>query len=324
MRRRAGGIHEGRVALQLLEHLLVLLIGGNAGHAEGDDLDAPQVAPLLAQHLVEGVRQLHGVAGQLGVTDAGLADLGEGGLEGRQQLGLELAVQPVAGVVLADVAADVGVEQHGVGDAVAVLAEAADAHVDVDAGPLVHHAEGHGAGRAVLIADKLLGVEVVDALILGGLAAEGKAVGHGTEHVLQALAQTAAEQGRLRGHVVGILAGLGAHVHDLALVHDEHALAVRHRDDGAVGDDVVIAVTVAGASGGLFLSLYRQHVLGNGVTIKIFLPLVSQRTAGRAHRRSDKSHSLSPFSAIWGRSPVSPRWVLLAYHKACAYAIAAR
>ena len=114
VRRRAGGIHEGRVALQLLEHLLVFLIGGNAGDAKGDDLDAPQVAPLLAQHLVEGVGQLHGVAGQLGVTDAGLADLGEGGLEGRQQLGLELAVQPVAGIRLADVAADVGVEQQRV------------------------------------------------------------------------------------------------------------------------------------------------------------------------------------------------------------------
>ena len=35
------------------------------------------------------------------------------------------------------------------------------------------------------------------------------------------------------------LAGLGAELHDLALLDDHHALAVRHGNDGAVGDDVV-------------------------------------------------------------------------------------
>ena len=38
---------------------------------------------------------------------------------------------------------------------------------------------------------------------------------------------------------------LGADLHDLALLDDEHTLAVRHRDHRAVGDDVLIALVVA-------------------------------------------------------------------------------
>ena len=292
MRRRTGGIHERRVALQLLEHLLVFLVRRHAGHAEGHDLDAPQVAPLLAEHLVQSVGQLQRVAGQLGVADAVFTDLGEGGLEGGQQLRFQLAVQPVAGVSLAHVAAHVGVEQHGVADAVAVLAEAADAHIDVDTGALIHHPERDGGRRAVLVADQFLGVEIIDALILGRFAAEGEAVGHVVEHVLDAVAQVAHEQGRLGGLVIGVLAGGGAHVHDLALIHDEHTLAVRHRDDRTVGDDVLVALGVAGALGGLFLTLYRQYVFGNGLAVEVFLPLIRHHAADAAQCRFNKSHSL--------------------------------
>ena len=58
MGRRPGGVHKGRVALQLLDHLLVFLIGLDAGNAEGDDLHAPQIPPLGGELLVEGVSQL--------------------------------------------------------------------------------------------------------------------------------------------------------------------------------------------------------------------------------------------------------------------------
>ena len=298
MRRRTGGIHERRVPLQLLEHLLVFLVRRHAGHAEGHDLNAPQVTPLFAQHLVQRVRQLQRMARQLGVTDAVLADFGESGLEGGQQLGLELAVQPVAGVFLADVAAHVGVEQHGVADVVAVFAEAADAHVNVDAGPLIHHPEGHRGRRAVLVADQLLGVEVVDALVLGRLAAEGEAVGHVVEYVLDALAQLAGKNGRLRGHIVCILTGHRAHIHDLPLIHDQHTLAVRHRDDAAVADHVVVALGVAGALARLFPALDRQHVFRDRVAVKEFLPLIRQHAACGAHCCLDKSHSPSPFLCL--------------------------
>ena len=94
----------------------------------------------------------------------------KGGLQRGQQLGLELAVETVAGIVPADVAADVRIEQDRVADAVAVLAEAADGDINIDPGALVDHAERNGRGRAVFVADELLGVEVVHALILGRLA----------------------------------------------------------------------------------------------------------------------------------------------------------
>ncbi len=58
MRGGAGGVHKGRTALQLLDHLLVFLAGLDAGNAEGYDLDAAQLAPLGAQLLVEGLGQL--------------------------------------------------------------------------------------------------------------------------------------------------------------------------------------------------------------------------------------------------------------------------
>ena len=287
----AGGIHEGRVPLQLLEHLLVFLVGRHTGYAEGNDLDTPQVAPLLAEDLIQGVGQLHGVAGQLGVTDAALPDPGKSGLEGGQQFRLQLAVQPVAGIRLADVAADVGIEQHRVGNVIAVLAEAADTHVDVDAGPLIHHPEGHGRGGAVLVAHQFLGVEVVDPLILGRLAAEGEAVGHVVDDGADAALQLSGEQGGLRGHVVGELAGFGAHLDDAALIHDHHALAVRHRDDGAVGDDVITALGVAAAAGDTFLPLYRQHIFRQSLAIEILLPLVGHYAADASQCCFNQSHS---------------------------------
>ena len=291
VRRRAGGVHEGRVALQLLDHLLVFLIGLYAGNAEGDDLHAAEVTPLSGKLLIEGVSQLQRVAGQGGVADPHFADLCKRGLKSGQQLGFHLARDILGLIVLADVAADVGVEQQRVLEADAVLAEAADADIKIDARALIHHAEGNGTGRAVLVARQLLGVEVVDALILGGLAAEGEALADVGKHVLDALAQVAGEDARLGGHVVGIFAGLCAHIDHLALLHDEHALAVRNGDHAAVGDDVVVAVLVAGPARGLFPALYRQHVRGDGFAIEVFLPLVGQHAAGCAQCRFNESHS---------------------------------
>ena len=257
----AGGIHEGRVPLQLLEHLLVFLIGRHTGYAEGNDLDTPQVAPLLAEDLIQGVGQLHGVAGQLGVADAVFADLGEGGLQRRQQFGFQLAVQLIAGIGFGHVAAHIGVEQGGIADVIAVLAEAADAHINVDTGPLIHHAEGHGIGSAILVSDQFLGVEVIDTLILGSLTTEGEAGGHAVDDSTDALLKLTGKQRGFGGHIVGKLAGHGADLHDAALIHDHHALTIGHGDDAAVGDDIVAALGVAAAAGGALLTLNSHDVL---------------------------------------------------------------
>ena len=291
MGRRPGGVHKGRVALQLLNHLLIFLIGLDAGDAKGNDLHAPQVPPPGGELLVEGFCQLQGVAGERGVTDTHFRDLCECGLQGGEQLRLHLPRDLLGLKVLADVAADIGIEQHGVFQADAVLAEAADGDIDVDARPLVHHPEGDGAWGSVLVAGELLGVEIVDALVLGGLAAEGEALADVLEHALDGFPQIAGEEAGLGGHIVGVLARLGAHIHHLALLHDEHTLAVGHGDDRAVGDDVVIPLGVAGAACGLLLSLYRQHIRGDGFTVEEFLPLVGHHAAGCAQCSFDQSHN---------------------------------
>ena len=74
------GVGEDGSTLHILEHLLVLLGGLDAGNAEGDNFNAPQLPPLFAQHLVEDVCQLHGVGGQAAVADAHFGNPGEGGL----------------------------------------------------------------------------------------------------------------------------------------------------------------------------------------------------------------------------------------------------
>ena len=306
MRRRSRRVHERRVALHFLEHLLVFLARLDRRDAERHDLKAAQVAPLSGEHLVERVRQLHRVAGERRVADAHFGDLGKRGLQRGQKLGLELAIEAVARVVLAHVAADVRVEQDRIADAIAVLAEAADGNVDVDARALVNNAERHRRRRAVLVADELLGVEVVDALILGRLAAEGEALADIFEGADDACAELTGENGGLRRAVVHELARHGAQLRDLALIDDDHALSVRHRDDGAVRDDVFASLCVAAASGNAPLALDRHHVFRDRFTVKILLPLVGQYAASRAKRRFDKAHCRSSFvfmSVPMGKPP---------------------
>ena len=241
MRRCHVRVAEDGVLLQLLNHRLVLFGGLDGIDAEGHDFHAAQVRPFFGKHVVERLGDLRGVPRQRRIADAHFGDLGERGLERRQQLALELAVDLLAGVVALHVAADVGVKEHRVGHTVAVFAEAANGDVHIEADVVIHHAEGHRAGRSVFVAQNLLGVEEIDALILSGLTAEGKAVKGGLQNGLGLFAvQRAVEDARLAVLLEDILARFGAEIHDLTLIHNHHALAVRHRDDAAVGNHVVI------------------------------------------------------------------------------------
>ncbi len=230
------------------------------------------------------------MAGQGGAADAHFTDAGKGGLEGGQQLTFQLAVDLCSAVRLRHVAADVGIEQQRIDELVAVLAEAADGDVQVDARPLVHHPEGDRRGGAVLVADDLLGVEVVDPLVLGSLAAESEPLADLLEHLADALAQIAGKDAGFGGGVEGKLARLGADLHHLALLHDHHALAVGHGNDGAAGDDVVAALGIAGAARGALLPLHRQNVRRDGLAVKILLPLVGQYATRAAQCCLNKSH----------------------------------
>ena len=316
VRRRHVGVAEHGVALQLLYHGLILLGGLDGVDAEGHYLHAAQVGPLLREHLVERVGDLYRVAGQGAVAYAHVRYLGKGGLERGQQLALELAVYLVAGIVALDVAAHVGVEQYRVGHAIAVLAEAADGYVHIQADVVVHHAEGHRAGRAVLVAQYLAGIEVVHALVLARLAAKGEAVEGRLEQRAGLFAvQRAVEQAGLAALVEHVLARLGAEVHHLALVDYQHALAVGHGNYAAVGYDVVV-LKAAAAEAALCLlgGLGDQHVVRQCVRIEVLLPLAGQRAANGVKSRCNQSHSclssrhlLESFVSIFLRSVVSYR-----------------
>ena len=246
------------------------------------------------------------MAGECGIADAHVGNFCKCRLKRSQKLSFELPIQPVAGIILTDIAADVRVEQNRVADAVAVFTEAADGNVDVNACPLVNNAEGDRRRRAVFVADELLGIKIVHALILGRLAAEGKALSDVLERVEDTGSQLTGEDRRLGRGIVDKLAGLRAKLCDLALIDDDHALAVSHRDDRAVGNDVLAALVVAAAPGCAVQTLDCHHVLRNGFTVKILLPLIGHHAASRAQCCFNESHclfSLSLFTMPTGLPP---------------------
>lgn len=150
----------------------------------------PRSSPHLArERLVHERRKLLGVGGQGARADLQLGDAGKGGLQRADELRLEHAVDLGALVVALDIAAHMRVEQHGVGNFVGIHAVAADGHVDIQPDVAVDDAEGDRGGRAELVVHDLLGIEVVNALVLARVSAEGEAAAYGLERIEQALAE---------------------------------------------------------------------------------------------------------------------------------------
>ena len=309
-----GGIAHDRGLLQVLDHLLVLLRGGDGVDAKAHNLDTAQVTPVGREDLVERAGELGGVAGDGAVADAHLRNLGKGGLQGGEQLGLKLAVDLVARIAIGHVAAHVGVEQQRVGDAVRILAVAAHGDVDVQANVVIDHAEGHRRGGAVLVADDLLGVDEVDALVLARVAAKGKAAADIGEGLLDGVAQVAAKDARLAAGIEDELTGLQRDFDDLAVLHHEHALAVVDGDDRAVGDDVVLAARVGAAATGALAALAGQDVSRHRFAIDKFLPLVGHDAAGSSQSSFQESHGNLPFSSKAGWYWLDCLVVLVVFH----------
>ena len=296
MGRCPGGSHKGRVALQLLDHLLVFFVGLDAGNAKRDNFHPAKITPPGRKLFVECFGQFQRMAGKGRVADPHFRDFGKSRLKGSQELSFHLPGNLVGFIVLRHIAADIGIKQQRVSQADTVLTETSDGDVQINTRSLIHHPEGDGAGGTVLVAGELLCVEIIDTLIFGCLASKGKALSNVQEHALNGFPQIAGENAGLRGHVVGILSRLSAHVHHFSLFHDEHALAVRHGDYRTVGDDVVITFAVAGASCDFLLSFDRQYIRGDGLAVEEFLPLVRQHAASRSQRGFNQSHSTNPLS----------------------------
>ena len=121
----------------------------------------------------------------------------KGRLKRADKLGFKLRVDLRALVGLLNVAADVCVKQQGICDFIGINAVASDFGVRIKSYAVVNNAEGDGRFGAEPVIDYLLGVEVVNALILSGVTAEGKALADGLEGVKYRLTETAGENARL-------------------------------------------------------------------------------------------------------------------------------
>ena len=282
---RHSGIPEGCALLQFFNALLVLVAGLDGADAKGNHLYAAEIPPLGGELFVQALGQLCGVAGEGAVLYAHIADAGEGGLQCGHHLGAHLSVYAVAGVAVGDVAAHVLIEQHGVGHPVGIFAEALDGYLQLETGAyvVVDHPEGDRVGSAVLVAYDLLGVEIVDALILGCVCSEGETLLQQLPGCLQIIAQTAVEYGRLGGIVPHEFARLRRELHYGALLYDHHALALVYGDNGAVGNDVVLALGVGIAAARALYALGHKDVLRHGVAVEVFAPLIGQYAAQRAY-----------------------------------------
>ena len=145
---------------------------------------------------------------------------------------------------------------------VAVLAKAPDGDIHIQTDVFVHDAERDRACSAVFISHQLFCVEIIHALILWRLSAEGETFPDVAEAFLQAFAERAGEDARLGGIIKDKFARLCADLYD--------------RDDGAAADDIVGTLGVGAASADSFFTFHSDDVFRHCLTIKILLPLVSQ------------------------------------------------
>lgn len=142
-------------------------------------------------------------------------------------------------------------------------------------GPSYHRRiERHLAGRAVLIADDFLEVDVIDALVLARVAAEGKAFLHLADEQAEGLAQVAGiiaiENGRFRRRIIRIFARFGTDFDDFPRFNDEHTLTVVDSNARTIGNDIVFAIRIAASAmaAGLLPTFGHQDIFIQAVTVK--------------------------------------------------------
>ena len=291
-----SGHHEGvgahgRGVFHLVDLLHILFGEGNRIQRNLFNRDTAGVHPFVLERLVHRGLQLDRLRGELRRTQSEVGHRGERRSQRVDELGLQLLVDAVSGVVALNVAADSGVEDKRVGDRVGIHAVASDlngpSHVDV----LVDDVEHDGVRGAELVAHDLLRVEEVDALVVAGVAAHGETLADELEGLLQRGSELAGEEARLGGGVVDEFAGLAGELNDLALIDDDHELTFVDGDLRAVGNDVVAAFGVAAALAvDDLLSLGDEDVLRQSFAVEEFLPLIGENSAQGAEARFNKSH----------------------------------
>ena len=112
------------------------------------------------------------------------------------------------------------------------MAANGDVHVEPDVA--VHHTERNRIRRPVFIPHNFFRIEEIDALILGGISAEGKTLTDRLEGIEDSLSKASVENARLRRGVIEKFSRLGTKLRHLALIDDNHALSLVYSDDRAV------------------------------------------------------------------------------------------
>ena len=184
------------------------------------------------------------MAGQGAVADSLIGDSGESRLQSCQKLGAQLVIDLVACIIPVDIAADILVEQDRVCHLVGILTETPDRDVQIETDVFVDNTEGNRACGAVLVADDVLGIEIIDTLILGCDTAVGDTRRELFETLFNAVSEAAGEDAGLRGCVIGVGTGFRADIHDCALVDDDHALTFIDNDRGTVCNHVFASALV--------------------------------------------------------------------------------
>ena len=221
--------------------------------------------------------------------------LGKGRLKGCQQLAFQLAVDFIPGIVLLDIAADIGIEKNWIGYTVAVLTKASQGHGHLEVNIRIHYLEGYGIWRAVFIADDFLGVEEINSLILAGIPAEGESLAYLLKYILDAGGKVPGKYGRSQGSIVFVLACLRADIHHLAVFYDYHALPLIDSNKGTIGNNIILPTGIGAAFASTLPPLGHQHIRRHTLTVDIFLPLVSQHTTCCTNSCFNQTHNYSSF-----------------------------
>ena len=188
----------------------------------------------------------------------------------------ELIVDLIAGKLLCHISAQSRIEEQRIGDNVGINAVAADLNCAAQPDALVRYLKNNRIRRAEFVVDYLFGIKVVDALILSGVAAVGKALTDSSEGLLDAITELAGENRRFCRTVIYKFARLCTYLDYLSLLDDHHALSVGNGDAGAVCDDIVITLYIRGTTGYLLLSATHENVIRKCITVEKFLPLIRE------------------------------------------------
>ena len=153
-----------------------------------------------------------------------------------------------------------------------------DGNIHIQSDIPVYHTKRNRVWRTIFIADDILDVHKVNSLVCCRISAKSETHAELSETVFNALAQTAVENGWLRRCIIQKLTCLRTDINYLSLIHNQCALSFIYRNNGAVGDHIIVSLCIAAAFSVSFSALYDQHVRIHGITVEILSPFICQYT----------------------------------------------